>query len=106
MTCAKFRPQNKRFACILASKKEMKNSSIISKTVPIQDISTEGKQLAESNDNIFSNLKVERKKYICGFACKRFMTGEKTLLPNKGFVSILLFETKNEYFLPDSKYEE
>ena len=54
--------KNKWFAYILVLNKEMKNSSIISKTVPIQDISTEGELFAKSNDNMFSKVKLHRKK--------------------------------------------
>ena len=40
----------------------------------IRDLSTESKQFAESNGNLFSKLKVEANKLICGFTCKRYVT--------------------------------
>ena len=62
---------NKWFPCTLILDEETKKSSIFVNTVALRDISTESKQFAESIENMFSKLKVERKKSICGFACNR-----------------------------------
>ena len=68
LSCAKLCSQNKWFACTLL----LNESSFITlKTFAIRDFSTESKQFVESNDNLFSSLKVEANTFICGFTCKR-----------------------------------
>ena len=49
----------------------MNVSSIALKTFAIRNFSTESKKFVESNDNLFSKVKVEANTLICGFTGKR-----------------------------------